>query len=218
VLGKALWDDHARPELLDLLVRLLVANRRRHARSGRARELNRRRADAPRATVHEQPLARAQLALREDRVVRCREDLRQAAGRRPVEPLRHGHQLALVHEAQLSLRAAADDRHHAVADLEAFGARAERRDLPCQLHPRDVLRRARRRRVEAAPLHHVRAVQPCRVHPYEHFPCARLRVRVLLDHDLLLANRRSAHARSLLSHERNEGQADRSNTATHSMW
>ena len=71
---------------LDLRVHRLVAHGRRDARARLARELDRRRADAAGAAVHEQPLAGAQFALREDRVVRRREDLRQPPCSRPAEP------------------------------------------------------------------------------------------------------------------------------------
>ena len=99
----------------DLVAQLLVAHRGGHVRARRRAELHRRRADAARGAVDEQALAGAQAALGEDRVVRGREDLGHAAGLRPVQPLGDRHELALVHDGELGLPAAADDRHDAVA-------------------------------------------------------------------------------------------------------
>ena len=96
------------------------AHGRRHARAARAGELDRRGADPAGAAVHEQALAGAQLRLREERVVGGREHLGQPAGGGPLQGVGDRHQLALVHDAQLGLRAAADDRHHAVAPREAL--------------------------------------------------------------------------------------------------
>ena len=54
-------------------------------------------------------------------------------------------------------------------------------------------RRAGRRRVQAAALHHVAAVQPGGVHAHQHLAGAGRRVGVLLDEDLLLTDRDGAH-------------------------
>ena len=118
-----------------------------------------------------------------------------AAGQ--LEPGGHRHQQPLVHDRELGLGAAADDRHHARARLEAGRFRPERDDLARQLHPGDVLGIARRRRVQAALLHHVAAVQARRPHPHEHLFAERLGVGMLLDHDLLVADRGGAHGASL---------------------
>ena len=61
---------------------------------------------------------------------------------------------------ELGLAAAADDRHHAVAELEAADAAAGGDHLAGELQPRDVGRRAGRRRVAALELEHVGAVEP----------------------------------------------------------
>src|SRR5262249_24507645 len=108
--------------------------------------------------VDEQALTRPQVRLGEERVVRGGEDLGRAAGRRPVERLRNGHRLALMHGRELRLAAAADDRHHAVALLEAGRALAEAHDLARELQPGDVGGTARRRRIVPLALHHVGAV------------------------------------------------------------
>jgi len=113
--------------------------------AGRCPQLHARGADAAGGALHEQALARAQAGLREQRVVSCREDLRQPARLRPVQRARDRHELALVHRAQLGLPATADDAHHAIALREALGTRPARGDLAGELEPRDVLRRAGRR-------------------------------------------------------------------------
>ena len=108
-----------------------------------ARELDRRGADAAGRAADQHALADPQARLREQRVVGGREDLGDAARRRPVEAVRDRHRLALVDDAQLGLAAAAGDRHHAVAGREARRAGPGRLHLAGQLEPRDVGRRAR---------------------------------------------------------------------------
>ena len=143
--------------------------------------------------MDEQPLARPQAGLSEDRVVGGREDLGDASRGGPVERVRDGHELALVDEAQLGLRAAADDRHHAIALAEALRTRAERGDLPGQLEPGDVRRRTRRRRVGALALEHVGAVQPGSPHAHEHLARPGHGVRALLDGDLAVGDHGCPH-------------------------
>jgi hypothetical protein len=135
--------------------------------AARAAELDRGGPDAARGAVDEQALARAEAGLGEQRVVRGREHLGQAAGGGPVQALGHGHELALVDDAALGLPAAAHDRHHPVAGGEAPGAGPERLDLAGELQAGDVGRRAGGRGVGAAALQHVRAVQPGAADPDE---------------------------------------------------
>ena len=89
-----------------------------------------------------------------------------------------------MHERQLRLAAPADDRHDAVALLEAARAGPERRHLAGQLEPRDVRRRAGRRRVAALALEHVGAVEARRPHADEQLALAGLGVGALLDDEL----------------------------------
>jgi len=117
------------------------------------------------------------------------EDLRHAARGRPVEVRRHGHQCALIDHRELRLPAAADDPHHAVAELEALGDRAAFGDLACELEPGYVQRCARRRRIVTAALHDVGAVEPGRADPDEHLTGARLGGWVLARHDLAVFDR-----------------------------
>jgi hypothetical protein len=143
--------------------------------------------------VDKQALAHLQRRLREDRVVRGREDLGDAARLGPVEAVGHGHRLALVHGGELGLAAAADDRHHAIARAEPLGARPARDDLAGELEAGDIRRRARRRRVQAAPLHHVGAVDAGRLDADEDLARPGLGVGVVLDAELLVADRDGAH-------------------------
>src|SRR4029079_12385180 len=101
--------------------------------------------------------------------------------------------LALVDRGEPGLPAAAHDRHHAVAQAEARRARAERDDLAGELEPGDVLRRARRGGIHATALHDVGAVDPGGPDADEDLAAARLRVRAVLDEDLLVADRDGAH-------------------------
>ena len=97
-------------------------------------------------------------------------------------PLGHGHQHALVRRSHSSAWAPPPTiaiTRSPTAKRSAPGA--ERGDLAGELHPGDVLRRAGRRRVQPAPLHHVGAVEPGGAHPHEHLAGARLRIGMLLD-------------------------------------
>ena len=131
--------------------------------------------------------------LREERVVRGREDLGQPARRQRLDGVRDRHRLALVHGAQLALTAAADDRHHAVADGEALGARAERDDVAGELEPGDVGRRAGRSRVRAAALEHVGAVEAGGAHADEHLAVPGLGIGMVGDEHLAVADRGGTH-------------------------
>ena len=135
VLAEALGLDHLRAQLLDPVAQLLAPDGRRHARAGGAAELHAGRPHSAGRPVDEQVLAWAQPGLGEDRVVGGGEDLGDAARLRPVERVRDRHRGALVHDGQLGLAAAADDRHHPVADVEALRAGAERGHLAGQLEP-----------------------------------------------------------------------------------
>ena len=178
VLGEVLGRDHLGAERRDLLAQLpRCAPSRSRARRPRGRagspRCRRRRRRRARAGAR-RGAARACVKIASWAVVKT-------SGRPPAagqsSACRDGHQLRSWTDGQLGLRAAADDRHHALADREALGAGSERGHLAGELHAGDVLRRAGRRRVEPAPLHHVRAVQPGRVHPHEHLAGARGRDR-----------------------------------------
>ena len=133
--GELVRADGVDAERRDLLAAVLVAHRRRDAGAGHRAQLHRGHPDAAGGAVDEQPLADHQLGLGEERVVGGEEDLGRAAGGDPVELVRDRHRHALVDDRQLGLPAAGDDRHHAVARLEALDAGADRHDLARQLEP-----------------------------------------------------------------------------------
>ena len=89
------------------------------------------------------------------------------------------------------------------------GARPERGHLAGELQAGNVLRRAGRRRVEPAPLHHVRAVQPGRAHAHEHLARAR--------HGVGCSSITISRSRIVTARIAGEPYP-RSNSATHSMW
>jgi hypothetical protein len=186
-------DDRVRAELLDRGSLGLVAHGRRYARARRARELDRRRAHAAGRAVHEQTVAHLEPRLREEGVVRRREDLGKAACRRPVERLRHRHRLALVNHRELALAAPTDDRHHPVALVEPGRAGATAHDLAGQLESRDVLRLAGRRGVAATALEHVGAVQAGRLDADQQLSIPRFGVWVLLNGDIAVSDRCRPH-------------------------
>ena len=178
----------------DLLARVLVADGRRDARAGHHAELDGGHADAAGRAVDEQPLADGQAGLGEERVVGGGEDLGDAARGGPVELVGDRHRGALVHDRVLGLAAAGDDRHHAVARLEAADAAAARDDLAGELEARDVGGRARRRGVVAGDLQHVGAVETGGADADEQLPVLGLGIWVLGDLDPAVADRGGAHA------------------------
>ncbi len=111
-------------------------------------ELHPCHSDAAGGTVHEQALAGLQLGLREERVVRGRVDLDEAARLGPRQVLRHREGVRGVDGDELGVPAAREQRHHALAVLRLAGA----------LEPGNVDRGARRRRVAARALGQVGAV------------------------------------------------------------
>ena len=116
----------------------------------------------------------------------------------PVEPLGHRHRGALVHQGQLGVAASAHDRHHPVALREALRAGAAGRHLARQLETGNVRRRARRGRIAALELEHVRPVQAGRAHPHQHLSGAGRGVGPLLHHQPPVLDRHRAHAANLV--------------------
>ena len=156
-------------------------------------------------------------ALREDGVVGGGEDLGQPTGLRPAESVRDRHQLALVHDGELRLAAAADDRHHAITLGEPTGPGPARGDFAGELEARDVLRRAGRSGIPAEPLMHVGAVQAGGPDPHQHLAGARLGVGVLLDVELGVADGERAHLLQPTPAGGVPRVHARSSRATHSM-
>ena len=153
---------------------------------GRAAELDRGGADAAGAAVDEQPLAGLQAGL----VKTASWAVVNTSGTPPASgQLRFsgtGISIRSCTTAELRLAAAADDPHHAVARTGSASAPGPQLDdLAGQLEPGDVLRRARRRGIAAAPLVHVGAVEPGRLDATSTSPGAGVGVRMLLDAQLL---------------------------------
>ena len=192
-LPEALGRNRASAEPLDLGALLLAPNGGADPRAGGAAELHRCGPNAAGGAVHEQVLPGTQAGLAEDRVVRGHEDLGQPSGLGPAEAIGHRHGRALVHDRQLRLAAAAHHGHHTVALGEARGARAQGGHLARELEPGDVLGRAGRSGIGAAPLEHVRAVDARAAHAHEQLAVPGLGVRALLDHELRVLDGDGAH-------------------------
>jgi hypothetical protein len=198
VVGEALGLDHVvGAELGHPVAQVRVAHAGGDVGAGRRAELDAGGADPAGGALHEQALAGPQARLGEERVVGGGEDLRHAAGLREAQAVGDGHELALVHDGQLGLPAAADDRHHAVALGEALGSGPARRDLAGELEPGDVLRRPGRGRVAARALVDVGTVEPGRMHADEDLAGPWLGVRVLGHDDLSVADGGGAHGRGV---------------------
>ena len=90
-----------------------------------------------------------------------------------------------MRDGQLRLSLSRGDGHDPVARPEAGDAFAERGHLAGQLEARHVLAHPGRRRVEAAPLQEVRAVERRRSHAHEHLSARRSRIGELADPDHL---------------------------------
>ena len=192
-LGEALGRDRVHAQRGDLVARVLVADRRGHPRARHHAELDGGHPDSARGAVHEQPLAHGQARLGEERVVRGGERLGDTARGGPVELVGNRHRGALVHDRVLRLAASGDDRHHAVARLEAAGAAPAADDLARELQARDVGGRARWRGIMSGELHHVGAVEPGGLHANQQLPVLGLRIRVFGDLDLAVADGGGTH-------------------------
>ena len=124
-------------------------------------------------------LTHAQRTLAEERVVRGGEHLGEAARLGPRQCVGSGRRHTLVRQRKLGLPTAADERHDAIADREAFDVTAERNDLTGELHARNVRWAPGRRRVQPASLRHVCTVEAGRAHVDEQLARARLGIGML---------------------------------------
>jgi len=100
-----------------------------------------------------------------------------------------------MNDRELGLATARDDSHHPITGREPGRARAALDHLAGELEPRDLLRRPRRRRIEAPSLQHVGAVQTCGPHAHQALAGARNRVGMVLDAQIAVSDRGRAHAR-----------------------
>ena len=174
-----LGPDHlVGPEPADLVAELGGPDRRHHVGAGGVAELHPGRPDAAGRPGDQQAVAGRQAGLGEQGVVGGGEHLGEPPGLRPVEPVGHRERHHLGHHHQLGLRAPADQRHHPVADREPRHRRPGRHHLAGELHPRDVLRRPRRGRVEAPALEQVGPVDAGGPHRHQQLAGPRLGIRV----------------------------------------
>ena len=160
---------------------VMVARVRGHTGTSSEPELHRGAPDAARGTVHEQPLPGSELRLREERVVRRREHLDEAARLLPAHPVRHGEHVRLMRDRQLRLAAAGKERHHAPSVRGLAGA----------FQPRHV-GRAGRRRIAAGALPEIGPVHARGADTDEDLAVLRYWVGPLLDLDPAVDDRRCA--------------------------
>jgi hypothetical protein len=99
-----------------------------------------------------------------------------------------------VHEGELGLRPAADDRHDAVTDAEAMHAVTRADDLARQFKSGDVGGAARWWRVPPRHLHQVRAVEPGGMHAHEQLAVPRDGVIVFAPLERPVDDRDGAHS------------------------
>jgi hypothetical protein len=118
--------------------------------------------------VDEHALARLQVRLREQRVVRRDEDLGDGGGLLETEAGWNLGEMILRHDHVLGLRPARRDAEDALPRPPRPHLVARLIDLARELKPRNVGGRARRRGVVAAPLQQVCAVQPRGAHAHAH--------------------------------------------------
>ena len=106
----------------------------------------------------------------------------RAAASASETPAGHGQHLPGGHADQLGVATSRQQRAHLVADRPAVDAVTDRVHRAADLEA-GVVRRARRRRVEAHPLHDVGAVDPGRRHPDPDLAGSRLRVGDVGQHE-----------------------------------
>ncbi len=162
----------------------LLARSAGHLGTEREPELDRRRPDAARRAVDEQPLTGQQERLREEGVVRGRVRLHESAGLQPIHAFRNRKGVALVDDGELGMPTSAEERTHALVGAD---------DLPGTLEPGDVGGRARRRRVAARDLQQVGVVDPGGVDSDQQLPFGGHRIRPLLEHEPAVVDDRRAH-------------------------
>ena len=107
--------------------------------------------------MHQERFAALQPTTLEHIVPDGEERLRNGGGFDGSEVCRNGQRMALMRQAVFGIAPADDERCDAVALAPALNARAARRHASGDFKTRDV-GRALGRRIEALPLHHVRAV------------------------------------------------------------
>ena len=161
---------------------LRAARRAQHRGAEMLGDLRRRRPHAAAHGVDQDPVARRHPPPRDQRVVGGEEHLRNGGRLDVGETARDRQRLVLVHRDELRLRATAHQAHHPVPNLPA-GHVPHRLDLTRVLHPGNVGRHTRRRRILASALNEIGAVEPRGVDPDTDVSGAHLGLRNVADAD-----------------------------------
>jgi hypothetical protein len=169
---------HVGAELAQRLEALAAASGHQHAGAELAPELDGEGAHARGRGGDEHAAAVPEAPFVDEVRPRGEGGLRQGRGGGEVETPRDRHELPDGHGHLLTVAAAGQQRHHAVAAAPAVDALAHVLDLARALQPGD-LALAGRRRVEAADLEQVGAVQGAGAHPHQHLARTRKRGRDL---------------------------------------
>ena len=130
-------------------------------------ELDRGRADAARAAVHEKGLAAGEPAACKNVVPDREKSLRYRGGLDQRQPGGHGQAMVFMHAAILGVTAAMGQRHDRIADFPAAHGRAGGHDFAGNFEARQVARVVGHR-VQPEPLQHVRPIHARGGHLDEH--------------------------------------------------
>src|ERR1019366_6380040 len=160
-------DGPLRPELHADAALLFTACRGEYRGAKRAGELDGGGADAAGTAVHQHALAGRQVSDLEDVGPDGEKGLRDAGGLLHGDALRHRQTLHAGHQAVLGVAAAGRERADAVPFLP-IGVRGRGGDGTRDFQSEDR-RRARRRRILAGALQHVRTIDPRRLDTNQHF-------------------------------------------------
>ena len=155
------------------------AGRHDHAGAEILGELDRGGADARRAAMHEQGLARLEAAALEHVVPDREEGFRDRGGFRRRQDGRDRQRMSFDRDAVFRIAAADHQGRHLIAGLPTRRALAAGRDRAGDLEARNI-GRALRRRVKSAALHHVRSIDARRRDLDQNFARPGYRHRALL--------------------------------------
>jgi hypothetical protein len=159
--------------------------------TSRDADLNGRGADAAVCAVDEQHLAQSYSCLREKRVVRRYERLRDGSRLIVAETIRDRRDMAFVNEHAVGQTATANEPEDAVALGEVTHRCAPRENGPRDFEAGHVLRRPRRSWIRSRPLREIGGVDTRERRGHQQLFTSRHRIRPLLEaHDLASAGAR----------------------------
>lgn len=118
--------------------------------------------------MNENSLAHLQIALREQRVVRCHKDFRNRGGLNPIKIVRYPRERGFRNRDVFRLRAAAGNAEDTITYFPCARVLADAFDFAGELQPGNVLRITGRRGIVTEALQDVRAIQSRRAHSYAH--------------------------------------------------